>query len=84
VTTLMANLADELRTDFLQARADLLAARREQQAKDTPAHRAAVTEQEQRLDAVLDLFLDLSDADWDVAQLPTSITVSALPSRSLT
>jgi hypothetical protein len=85
MTTLMGDLAEDLRTDFLAARADLLAARGEQQTKDTPAHRAAVAQQQDRLDALLDFFLEMTDVKgWDLDQLPTSSTVSVLPSRSLT
>lgn len=55
----MTTLSDDLRNDFLQARTDLLVARREQQVKDCLAHRTAVAEQVAHLDTVLDLYLDL-------------------------
>jgi hypothetical protein len=55
----LTTLTDDLRNDFLQARTDLLAARREQQVKDCLAHQTAVAEQVAYLDAVLDLYLDL-------------------------
>jgi hypothetical protein len=32
-----------------------------QQAKDTPTHRAAVAAQHERIDALLDLFIEVSD-----------------------
>jgi hypothetical protein len=69
-------LAENLRADFTQARADLMAARHTQQTKDTPAHRAAVARQRARIDAVLDLHLELSDPQgWNVDQLATFSTV---------
>ena len=55
----MTTLTEDQRNDFLQARTDLLAARREQQVKDCLAHQIAVAEQVAYLDAVLDLYLDL-------------------------
>jgi hypothetical protein len=55
----LTTLTDDLRSDFLRARNDLLAARRDQQAKDCPAHRAAIEDRLAHLDAVLDLYLDL-------------------------
>ena len=67
--------ADDLRPEFLQAGAGLVAARLAQQAKDTPAHRAAVARERDRVDAVLDLYLELSDPRrWDV-DLPACSTV---------
>ncbi|MGY1643838.1 hypothetical protein ACI782_22245 [Geodermatophilus sp. SYSU D00703] len=78
-------LVDELTADLAQARADLVAARRAQQAKDTPAHRAAVARSRDRLDALLDLHLELSDPRcWDADQPPTFSTVSVPASSSLT
>jgi hypothetical protein len=77
-------LADELGSDIAQARADLIAARLARQAKDTPDHRAAVARHRARMDALLDLHLELSDPRrWDVDQLPTFSTVSVPASRSL-
>jgi hypothetical protein len=77
--------ADDLLSDFAQARADLVAARLAQRAKDTPAHRAAVARERARIDAVLDLYLELADPRrWDVDQLPAFSTVSVPASRSLT
>jgi hypothetical protein len=81
----MNTLTDDLRTDLLQARADLIDARRAQQDKDTPDHRAAVGQQRDRVDALLDLYLDLSASATGVAgQLARFSTVSELSSRSLT
>lgn len=79
------SLADDLRSDFAQARADLRAARLAQQAKDSPAHRTAVAAQRTRIDALLDLYLEVSDhRRWDVGHLPTFSTVSVPASSSLT
>ncbi len=67
--------ADDLRPDFVRAGADLVAARLAQQAEDTPAHRAAVARERARVDAVLDLYLELTDPRrWDV-DLPAGRTV---------
>lgn len=72
---LALSTADDLRLDFLRAGAGLVAARLAQQAKDTPAHRAAVARERARVDAVLDLYLELSDPRrWDV-DLPACSTV---------
>jgi hypothetical protein len=79
------SLVDELTSDIAQARADLIAARLAGQAKDTPAHREAIARHHDRLDALLDLHLELSDPRrWDVDQLPTLSTVSVPASSSLT
>ncbi len=85
----MSTLTDDLRTDLLQARADLLDARRAQQDKDTPAARAAVALHREQVDALLDLYLDLGadlpgprdDGSGQAARLST---VSELSSRLLT
>jgi hypothetical protein len=85
MTTPVHSLVDELRSDLAQARADLIAARLAGQAKDTPAHRAALARQRDRLDGLLDLHRELSDPRrWDDDQLPTSSTVSVPASSSLT
>jgi hypothetical protein len=77
MTALIDDVVEDIRTDFLQTRADLLDARRAQQAKDTPASRAAVARQSRQIDVLLDLYLALSDArGWDLDQLPTLSTVS--------
>jgi hypothetical protein len=79
------SLVDELTADIAQAHADLIAARRAAQGKDTPAHRAEVARSQDHLDALLDLHLELSDPRrWDVDQLPTFSTVSVPASSSLT
>ena len=83
MTALAPSPADVLRPDFVQAGADLVAARLAQQAKDTPDHRAAVARQQARIDAVLDLYLELSDARrWDVDHLPASTTAGVPAPRS--
>lgn len=77
MNVLTSSVADDLRSDLEQARADLIAARLAQQAKDTPACRAAVAGHRARIDVLLDVYLELSDPRcWDVDQLPTSSTVS--------
>jgi hypothetical protein len=69
----------------LQARADLIAARLAQQAKDTAAHRVAVLRERFRIDAELALYLAPADPRrWDADQLPAFSTVSVPASRSLT
>ena len=79
------SLVDELASDLAQARADLVAARLAAQAKDTPARRAAVARQHDRVDALLDLHLELSDPRrWDDDQVPTWSTVSVPASSSVT
>jgi hypothetical protein len=77
MTTPAHSLVDELASDIAQARADLIAARLAAGRKDTPAHRAALVGARARVDALLDLHLELSDPRrWDLDQLPTSSTVS--------
>jgi two-component sensor histidine kinase len=85
MTTPAHTLVDELTSDLAQAREDLIAARLAQQAKDTPASRATVARSRDRVDALLDLHLELSDPRrWDADQLPTFSTVSIPASSSLT
>ena len=77
-------LVAELTSDIAQARADLIAARRAQQAKDNPAHRTALAHHQDRVDALLDLHLELSDPRrWAADQLPTLSTVSVPAPSSL-
>ncbi|SDL85636.1 hypothetical protein SAMN05660642_01031 [Geodermatophilus siccatus] len=84
MTALAPSPADDLRPDFVQAGADLVAARLAQQAKDTPAHRAAVERQRARVDAVLDLYLELSDPRcWDVGHRVASSPIGVPAPRSL-
>jgi hypothetical protein len=52
--TLAHSPADDLLSDFALARADLIAARRAQQAEETSAHRVAVSRERSRIDAELD------------------------------
>jgi hypothetical protein len=51
------SLRRELLSDFAQACTEFAEARRQQRAKDTPAHRAAVLDSRARVDAVLDMYL---------------------------
>ncbi|MGY1763339.1 hypothetical protein ACI79G_04725 [Geodermatophilus sp. SYSU D00779] len=84
MTALAPSPVDDLRPDFVQAGADLVAARLAQQAKDTPAHRAAVARQRARVDALLDLYLELSDpGPWDVDHLPAPSPIGVPAPRSL-
>jgi hypothetical protein len=53
---LAETLADRLQSDFDAARFHLVAARRDQQAKDTPAARRRVAECAARLDRILDMW----------------------------
>ena len=52
-----------LHADFASASQQLTHARRRQREKDTPGHRAAVLEARDRIDAVLDMYLDLRQPD---------------------
>jgi hypothetical protein len=54
----ITGLFDDLQSDFTQACAEYAEARRNQQAKDTPAHRNAVLECRARVDAILDIHLE--------------------------
>jgi hypothetical protein len=53
----MEDLHHELLRDFVQACSEFSQARRQQRAKDSPAHRAAVLDSRARVDAVLDMYL---------------------------
>jgi hypothetical protein len=55
----LASLVGGLRLDYTQACAAFAEARRQQQAKDTPAHRDVVLESQARIDAILDAYLDV-------------------------
>ncbi len=60
MTIPVASLADELRHDFLQARAQLAEARFHQAEKDSLEARAAVARSLSFIDAVLDMYLATS------------------------
>jgi hypothetical protein len=55
----LAGLYSALRFDFTEACVRVAEARRQQQTKDTPAHRTAVLEDRARIDAILDMYLDM-------------------------
>jgi hypothetical protein len=55
----LASLYAALRVDFTEACARFAEARRQQQTKDTPAHRTAVLEGHAQIDAILDIYLDM-------------------------
>ena len=57
-TATTVGLRSVLEDDFDLACCEWAEARLQQQQKDTPAHRAAVAEWTERIDAVLDLYLD--------------------------
>jgi hypothetical protein len=59
MTTVVGSLDTELRLDFLQAQLALANARRRQFLKDTPERRSTVADRLARVDAVLDLYLDM-------------------------
>jgi hypothetical protein len=59
------DIRHELEIDFDLVRVRLIEARLRQQAKDTPANRAAVAEYRTRMDTVLDLLLELGEAGAD-------------------
>jgi hypothetical protein len=52
-------LRDVMGQEFTRASEDLIEARHQRRTKDTPAHRAAVAQAWERVDAVLDLYLEL-------------------------
>jgi hypothetical protein len=56
------NLLTVLSTDFAAACAGFALARSKQRGKDTPDHRAAVAEARDRVDAVLDIYLEVRGA----------------------
>jgi hypothetical protein len=62
VNTLQNDLAESLNLDLLLACEEFGQARQRQIQKDTPAHRAAVAECLTRIDACLDMWLDLHPA----------------------
>jgi hypothetical protein len=53
------SLEDRLQYDFDAARRNLGCARREQQAKDTPAARRRVAERQAEVDRILDMWNDV-------------------------
>lgn len=55
---LVTSLADSLQYDFDAARLELVAARREQQTKDTPAARRRLAECQAQVDRILDMWND--------------------------
>jgi hypothetical protein len=55
----LVDLRDDLNSDFAVACMVLAGARMRQKQKDTPAHREAVTTCWCRIDAVLDLYLEM-------------------------
>ena len=57
--TATVGLRSVLEKDFALASGEWSEARSQQQRKDTPAHRAAVAEWTDRIDAVLDMYLDV-------------------------
>lgn len=59
MSTLQTDLADALGLDLSLACQEFGQARQRQTEKDTPAHRAAVAECLTRVDACLDMWLDL-------------------------
>jgi hypothetical protein len=59
MSTLQADLVDMLRLDLSVACQELGHARQQQREKDTPDHRAVVAECVARIDAYLDMWLDL-------------------------
>jgi hypothetical protein len=68
---IIENLHEELVHDFAQACGNYAEARQQLRAKDTPAHRTAVLDSRDCVDAVLDMYLmyldienDRSDTAW--------------------
>ena len=57
VSTTLDDLASVLSMDFATACCELAEARLVHSRKDTPGHRAAVTEIRARIDAMLDMYL---------------------------
>ncbi len=60
--TATVGLRSVLEDDFARASGTWSEARSRQQRKDTPAHRAAVAECTDRIDAVLDMYLEVRRA----------------------
>lgn len=56
---LASSLANSIQYDFDSARLELVAARREQQTKDTPAARRRVAERQAQMDRILDMWNDV-------------------------
>ena len=56
------NLLTVLSTDFTAACRELALAQHLQRGKDTPGHRTAVAEARDRIDAVLDMYLETREA----------------------
>jgi hypothetical protein len=59
MTTVIDSLPMELRRDFTRAHGELADARRRLRQKDAPDHRSAVDQCLARIDAVLDMYLDV-------------------------
>jgi hypothetical protein len=57
--TTVDNLESVLGLDFTTSCSELAKARFQHSCKDTPGHRAAVAEARARIDAVLDMYLDV-------------------------
>jgi hypothetical protein len=76
VTTVQDSLIDLLTVDFARARTELETARRLAERRDTTAHRAAVSDCQGAIDAVLDMFLlaasptDPGRHGWAMLPLP--------------
>jgi hypothetical protein len=58
MSAICVSLAEELQLDFSRAVEQLVLARSQQAAKDTPIHRTAIAEWLAIIDQVLDLYLE--------------------------
>jgi hypothetical protein len=80
MTAVHDSVRDELASAFSRYCAQLAEARRRQRRKDTPSNRDAVAECRARVDAVLDLYLDIVWPQRKVASsAPSAMRGEAVP-----
>ena len=82
MTSAITDLRAELEGDFGRARERLIEARRRQQVKDTPRHRAAVAACRAETDMVLDLYLTVVAPPAELAAAPAAPAAPAVPPHS--
>ena len=70
MTVVQGTLVSELILDLSGARIERAEARRQQAERDCAVNRAAVAEWDARIDALLDLFLEISASDAGMEQPP--------------
>jgi hypothetical protein len=72
MTIVQGTLVSEILLDLSGARIELAEARRHQAKRDCAVNRAAVAEWDARIDALLDLFLEISASGAGMEQPPDS------------